>query len=70
MSEEKMREVIRSEGEQSLLLVAIMKFIKIRIEEELTTALNGEQLDSARAFNNGRAAALIDLVGLIDEVRS
>lgn len=70
MTDEKMIEVIKSESDQSMFFIAIMKFIKLRIEDELGIALGGDQADSQRAFNNGRAAAMIDLVGLIDEVRS
>lgn len=70
MTEEKMNEVIRSEGENSLLMEAIMQLLRQRSQEELECALNGEQTDSYRAFNNGRAAAIIDIIGLIEEKRS
>lgn len=65
---EQAEKIIRSESRESLFYKAFIKFLKSRIDDELTTALDGNQADSARAFNNGRASAMIDLVGILDEL--
>ena len=70
MTEEKINEVIKSESEESLMFQALMQILADRKSEEIECALAPDLTDSGRAFNNGRAAAIIDLINIIEEKRA